>query len=185
MFELPVLHPIFVHFPVALLPVAVVCDLLGRLTGRPSLTHAGWWTLLFATIASPITAATGWYWLRDMGEMHGTIMTVHQWLGTALPVGLIGLTAWRYRLHAADKPCSWPLLVALFAAVGAVTLQGHLGGMMTFGGTSHATADTGSAGHGPADASQHAPNAPSSAPTTSPADDGWRDSIRVEGHRHE
>ena len=134
MFEIPVLHPIFVHFPVALLPVAVVCDLLGRLTGRSSLLHAGWWTLLFATIAAPVTAVTGWLWLWDMDEAGHWEMTVHRWLGTALPLALIGLVAWRYRFHAADKPCSWPLLVTLFAAVGAVTLQGHLGGMMTFGG---------------------------------------------------
>ncbi len=170
-FQLPPLHPILVHFPVALLPVTFACDLLGRFTGRRSLTHAGWWALVFATAAAPLTAASGWLWLGDMdGMTHHTEMVIHQWLGTAVPLFLLLLTFWRYRFHRRDKEVSLSYLAAAATLVAAVTVQGHIGGMMTFG---------------------NAPSmltTPTSQPTTQHTqtqtkDDGWSDSIRVKEHR--
>jgi len=162
MIELPPFHPLAVHFPVALLPASVASDVLGRFTGRPSLAHAGWWTLLFATIASPVAAASGWIWLSDMDGMTGTTITIHQWLGTVMPILLIALTAWRYRAHVRETPVSTAYLAAATVVLMAMVVQGHLGATMTFGGSSH--------DHEPA---------------TVPADDGWRDSIQLKEHHHE
>lgn len=193
MFEIPVLHPIFVHFPVALLPVAVVCDLLGRLTGRASLAHAGWWALLFATLAAPVTAATGWYWLWNMGDMDHAEMRVHQWLGTALPLLLILLAFWRYRIHMSNRRCSWPYLATLIAALIAVTVQGHLGGLMSFGEENQpAVGDTHDHMNMPMNGQKmqmHNNAADATQPTTGAAesssgDDGWSDTIHVKEHHH-
>lgn len=171
MLELAPFHPIFVHFPVALLPVAFACDLAGRLTGRASLAHAGWWTLLFAAVSSPVTAATGWLWLLDFDDTsRHWAMTTHQWLGTALPPMLITLAAWRYRHHASAKPASWPLLASLAAAVILMLVQGHLGGTMTFGGV----ADGGVHSDAP-----HPSTTAASTPVAGDDADGWADSIRL------
>ena len=191
MFSLPVLHPIFVHFPVALLPVAVACDLLGRVTGRASLAHAAWWALLFATLAAPVTAATGWYWLWNMGDMDHVEMKIHQWLGTALPLLLIPLAVWRYRIHMSDRRCSWPFLATLIAALMAVTVQGHLGGLMSFGEEQQAAVgDMHDQMNMPMNGQTMQMHGDATRPTSAPAEgtpdkDGWSDTIHVKEHRHE
>lgn len=99
MIELAPLHPIILHFPVALLPMAALFDLLGRLTKRPTLAHTAFFTLLAAAVESPFSVLSGWLWLNEMGEMPHLEMRIHQWLGTAIPVLLIPFAPWRYRIH--------------------------------------------------------------------------------------
>jgi len=174
MIEMPPLHPLLVHFPVALLPVSVACDVLGRFTRRPSLAHAGWWTLLFAALASPLTAASGWLWLYELDGMDGTLLTTHQWLGSAMPVLLIALAVWRYRFHAREKTVPAVYLASASVALLAMVVQGHVGSTMTFGAP-HAHAPTTQAASPP----EH-PHANDGA-----ADDGWQDSIPLKERRHE
>ena len=133
------LHPIFVNFTAALVPISVMCDVLARLLGsrkplRDSLRAAAWWTLLFGTIITPLTAIAGWMWLYEMGGMDMTDMTVHKWLGTSLAFLFIGLLAWRWRAHRRNEAPGIFYLVVASLVVGVLTLQGHLGGTMSFGG---------------------------------------------------
>jgi len=183
-------HPLLVHFPVALLPVSVACDVLGRCTSRAPFSHATWWTLLFATLASPLTAASGWVWLNDMDGMTGTTIAVHKWLGTALPVLLIALTVWRYRLQATERVAPVGYLVAATAVLLAMIVQGHLGATMTFGSSeSQMQSPVTSQPASPEMPATQAPHSPeqsaTSQATTVPASDGWQDSIRLKEHRHE
>jgi uncharacterized membrane protein len=174
MIELPPLHPMLVHFPVALLPISVTCDVLGHFKRRASLAHAAWWTLLFAAIASPLTAASGWLWLFDMDGMEGTLISVHQWLGTLLPLLLIALAMWRYRFHARAKVVPFIYLVTASVVLLAMVVQGHVGATLTFGAP-HDHEPTTQAAQPPAHDHAH----------DSSADEGWQDSIRPKEHRHE
>ncbi len=177
-FQIPPLHPILVHFPLALLPLTFACDVLGRITGRPSFSHTAWWALLFATLATPLTAISGWRWLGSMGDMVHDQMTLHQWLGTIIPVLLIPLTLWRYRFHARSTTSSVPYLIIAAAMLLAVTVQGHVGGMMSFGGGPSNPASTTM----PFRSDDQHHDGP--AATSTSTDDGWRDSIHVkENHR--
>lgn len=180
MIELPPLHPILVHFPVALLPIATLFDLLGRVRKNAALAHAGCFSLLAAAAVTPLTAASGWLWLRDIGEMAHGDMVIHQWLGTALPLLLIPLSVWRYRIHARATQPTKAFLAALIIVLGLVTFQGHIGGRMTFGAAAPLDAP-------PASPMQHSAGGEhsSTAPTTAASDDGWGDSIKVKGHHHE
>lgn len=179
-FQIPPLHPILVHFPLALLPLAFACDVLGRITGRLSLCHAAWWALLFATITTPLTTISGWRWLSGMGEMVHGQMPLHQWLGTIIPILLVPLTLWRYRFHARSATSSVPYLIVATGMLLAVTVQGHIGGMMSFGGD-------GSSNMTSATMTSHAddPHHNNPATTSTNENDGWSDSIRVKEHQHE
>lgn len=127
------LHPILVNFTAALVPVSVASDFIGRLLQRPSLRATGWWTLLYATAVTPLTAIAGWlFWMSDDNGVTG--MTIHKWLGTGLAVLLFGLFAWRWRFQ---KKQRWPtvpyfILGAVFIA--ALAYQGYLGGEQVFSG---------------------------------------------------
>ena len=77
------LHPILVNFTVALVPVSLASDCVGRFIKSESFRHTAWWTLFYATAVTPFTAITGWlFWMSDDNGVTG--MTIHKWLGTAL-----------------------------------------------------------------------------------------------------
>jgi uncharacterized membrane protein len=127
------LHPILVNFTAALVPVSLGSEVLGRLLRRETLRTTACWTLLYAAIITPFTAAAGWlFWAPDDNGDLG--MTIHKWLGTGLAVVLVGLIAWRGSIW---KRSGWPavayLLVAL-AVVIALVYQGYLGGTKVFSG---------------------------------------------------
>ena len=129
----PPLHPVLVNFTAALIPASFVSDFLGRVLRKDSLRAAGFWTFLYATILTPFTALAGWLWLNDAGDMGHAEMVAHQWVGTALPVLMLPLLFWRWKLHRANATPGIAYLVASALLVAALTIQGHLGGMMSFG----------------------------------------------------
>ena len=190
-FQLPPLHPVLIHFPLALIPVALVCDAIGKWRNNVSLTHAAWWSMLFATLAAPLTAASGWLWLRQMGDMDHSELVYHQWLGTALPILLIPIAWWRFCLHGAQRTVPNSHLSVLGFALLAVMIQGHLGGMMSFGNEASPDMQAPPASQ-PAEQGGHHHNMdnmqgmPNASPATSPAtEDGWGTSIKVQEHHHE
>jgi uncharacterized membrane protein len=127
------LHPILVNFTAALIPVSVGSDFLSRLFRRETLRSTGWWTLLYATIITPFTSVAGWlFWMPDDNGVTG--MAIHKWLGTSIPVLLLGLFIWRAYIYRRGR---WPeasYLIVGFLMVAVVTYQGHLGGNQVFSG---------------------------------------------------
>lgn len=127
------LHPILVNFTAALVPVSVASDLAGRLARKEALRHVAWWTLLYATVITPVTAISGWlFWMPDDNGVPG--MAIHKWLGSGLVVLLFGLCAWRANLRRRQQ---WPTaayFIAGLLVVAALVYQGHLGGNQVFSG---------------------------------------------------
>jgi len=55
------LHPLVVHFPLALLPSAVLLYFLAGLSGRESLAWNGLWLLGLGTLGGAVAVGTGLY----------------------------------------------------------------------------------------------------------------------------
>src|SRR5688572_25648460 len=53
------MHPIFVHFTIALTTSSLVFDALGFFFSKTTLTAAGGWTLVGATVITLLTLSTG------------------------------------------------------------------------------------------------------------------------------
>jgi uncharacterized membrane protein len=183
-FQMTPPHAILIHFPLALIPAAFAADVLGRWFKNISLSHTGWWAILFATLAAPLTAASGWIWMRQMADMDHAELVYHKWLGISLAMLLIPLAAWRFRLHRRQGPASGAYLVVLAIALLGVMVQGHLGGMMTFGNEPAADeAATSQPAENHGHDHHHMDNA---APATTQSEqDGWGNSIKVKEHHHE
>jgi plastocyanin/uncharacterized membrane protein len=128
------LHPILVNFTAALLPLALLSDLLGLWLKRSSLHSAAAWMVLYAAIITPLTAAAGWWWKsKSAGALPPELIAVHEWLGTSLALIFIVLAIWRWRIHKRNDVPSLPYLVFTLVAVLALVYQGSLGGAMVFG----------------------------------------------------
>lgn len=139
---LPPVHPILVNFTAALVPAAFISDVLGRLLRRPSLNTAAWWMLLYAAIITPLTVIAGWVWLRQIGSVDLREMTIHKWLGTGLAIVFFLIVWWRWRYYRREQPPGWSYLLCLGLVVAALTVQGHLGGLVTFGDVQSASTPT-------------------------------------------
>lgn len=185
--EMTPIHPILVNFTAALVPVSFAAEVLGRYLRKTSLTGTAWWTLLAAAMITPLTAASGWYWKNqmDMPGAGGQRMAIHQWLGISLALLFIAITAWRGRLFRRERTPGYGYLSVLAVFVGLLTLQGHLGGVMSFGSgdadARNVHAPSPRAGmHIPIPASQATAPTPVPASQASSDDaDGWSDLIHV------
>ncbi len=128
------IHPILVNFTAALLPLALLSDVLGRIFRRESLQSAGWWLTLYAAVITPLTAAAGWWWKHTAGSaLPANLITVHQWLGTTIAVLFILLVCWRWMIKKQGNIPGLGYLVVEFLVVLALIYQGSLGGKMLFG----------------------------------------------------
>jgi plastocyanin/uncharacterized membrane protein len=127
-------HPILVNFTAALLPLALLSDVLGRIFRLRSFHHAAWWTVLYAAVITPFTAAAGWWWKLTQGsDLPAKLITVHQWLGTATVGLFVILAIWRWKIHKQDAAPNFPYLTFAAIVVLALVYQGSLGGKMVFG----------------------------------------------------
>ncbi len=125
------LHPILVNFTAALVPVSVASDLLAGYFKNQSLRDTAWWTLLYATVITPLTAFSGWlFWAKDDNGAAG--MTIHKWLGTTLVVLLAGLFFCRWQFYRQKREVSAAYYVLAIALVAVLVVQGHLGGTQVF-----------------------------------------------------
>ncbi len=133
------LHPLLVHFPIALLLGACVAEVASRL--RPA--HAGWLqgttrgSLWLAAFGATLAAACGWFNAAYEGYASGETDT-HRWLGLATAaLAVVSLVASEVaeRARARDVTTSsrTVLLALLIAAVVLVVLAGHTGGELAFG----------------------------------------------------
>ena len=130
------LHPALVHFPIALVVFSFIADLLGRLTRKPSLRAAGFWSLIGALVFGAITAATGYYDMtRTRGVLGDTFRYVdfHMDVGFILVGAVVVLTVWRWILYTRrDSVPGFPYFIVALLVMGLVLFQGWYGGEMVF-----------------------------------------------------
>ena len=96
-FPMESVHPLVVHFPIALLMTALLLDGLGLVFKRPNLHGVALWNLSLGTLG---TAAAVWTGLRAAEiakhsfEIH-QVMELHRKLGIATLILAGFLAAWR------------------------------------------------------------------------------------------
>ncbi|MDD5656647.1 MAG: DUF2231 domain-containing protein [Elusimicrobia bacterium] len=132
--EIRNIHPVFVHFPIGLLPSALLLYALGLALRRPTLRAAGRACLYLATIAAAAAVATG---LRTEGSFPvtaqvGRMIETHGDLAVAVLAAAAFLSIWSF-WHKDHSPRRAGLFLILLALANLVLLQAaDLGGRMVF-----------------------------------------------------
>ena len=82
-FSLETIHPLLVHFPIALFSTGLFFDILARWLNNEELNHAGFWTMLMALISTPFTILSGIIAFMEEGSFldlfqfyHGILMFI-------------------------------------------------------------------------------------------------------------
>jgi uncharacterized membrane protein len=93
-----VIHPIVVHFVIAMTLITVVFDLIGVITRRRNLFEVSFWNLLVATVAIFVAIIFGQI-EAGLATPYGAsrdLLNYHSTLGWSLAAILSLLTGWRY-----------------------------------------------------------------------------------------
>lgn len=129
------MHPIFVHFTIALTASSLAFDALGFFTARASLTAAGGWALVGSVLMTLMTISTGLTSAArapvEEGEAR-SFLRAHMALGLVFYGLLVALTLWRLSLWQAGAGVSWWYLAAMSAVSLVMTAQGYLGGELVY-----------------------------------------------------
>ena len=129
------MHPIFVHFTIALTSASLIFDALGFFSGRASLTAAGGWTLVGSALMTLATLSTGLTSSTrapvEEGEAR-SFLRAHMALGLIFYGLLVAITFWRASLWQSGQGVSWAYLAALAFVSLVMTAQGYLGGELVY-----------------------------------------------------
>ncbi len=103
------IHPIVVHFVIAMVLFGVLCDVIGYLTKNTRLYEVGWWNMVFATVSifiaiifGQIEAGLATPYAAAAGDLN-----LHTLIGWSLSGILAAITAWRYIIRL-QNPDSLP-----------------------------------------------------------------------------
>lgn len=124
------LHPIIVHFVIAMVFFSFFCDVVGYLTRNHRLFEVSFWNMFVAAIAIFLAVIFGQLeaGLADAYSAAQSVLNLHTLLGWSLSAILVAITAWRFVIRARN-PRSVPpayLGVATFL-ICLVSLQVYLG----------------------------------------------------------
>ena len=126
------MHPIFVHFTIALTAASLMFDALGFFFSKPSLTAAGGWTLVGSAVLTLATISTGLTSSTrapvEEGEAR-SFLRAHMALGLTFYGLLVAITFWRVSVW---STVSWLYLASLAIVTLVMTVQGYLGGELVY-----------------------------------------------------
>ncbi len=136
MFEnMPPLHPIFVHYTIALLSIGLLCEILSRIIKTDTLKNVAWWNLLFGFMAVIATAITGLIDEESVphsGEVREIVET-HEALGLSA-LGIFILLFIIYTLMRVDILRKYAVLALIVWIIGVVIIftGGLFGGKLVY-----------------------------------------------------
>ena len=128
-------HPLFVHFPIALLLTSVAFFFAGKLMNKDEFLTVAKWNLLLGSLSAVVTAVTGFIaasTLPHNNDIHQA-MTTH-WrimiLVVLLSLSLSGYTLYQRNLSELKKKIPFFFGLILMAAL--LTIGADYGGKMVF-----------------------------------------------------
>lgn len=98
------IHPIVVHFVIAMVLFAFFCDVVGYFTKNSRLYEVSWWNLVFSTIAIFISVIFGQIeaGLSLAYDAAKPVLNLHTILGWSLSALLTTVTGWRFVIRMRD-----------------------------------------------------------------------------------
>jgi uncharacterized membrane protein len=122
-------HPLIVHFPIALLILAVLIEFVSKASKFEQLSSSLPFILLLGAVTAIVSVIMGWFIANDRGYDDG-LLEWHRWLGVSVLILSLFLTLVSVRIIKISKVIRIFFFVLLFLLI---SLTGHLGGSLTHG----------------------------------------------------
>ena len=124
------IHPIVVHFVIAMVLFAFVCDGIAYFTKNARLLEVSWWNMVFATVSIFIAIIFGQIEAGLATPYSAALadLNLHTLIGWSLSVVISAITGWRYILRlqgAVQLPVAYLGVSSVLALI--VMFQTYLG----------------------------------------------------------
>jgi len=130
------LHPMLVHFPIALIVFGFIADVASFLFKKEAcLSKFGFYLLIFGTLASLSALLTGLLFTSEMSGTAGEVKETHELFAWITVGTLIALSALRIFLKVKNKEetdLKWIALTLYGLAAIAVSITGFYGGTLVY-----------------------------------------------------
>lgn len=131
------LHPIMVHTPNGILPMALVFLLITVFFGLPFFETAALYSFVFVLLSMPLVLFTGYaVWQKRYRGALTPIFKIKIGAAGSTVILLFTLIIWRAvqpDIMTTASNSRWVFLFLAFLLVGAVGTAGHIGGKLVFG----------------------------------------------------
>jgi uncharacterized membrane protein len=126
------LHPLLVHFPIALILIAAIAEVVSVTTRFPE-----WHTIAVANVragAAFAIASTGAGWLLASSRIVEASPTLewHRWLGVMAALAAVAAALTTGEVNRPPRQL-WLYRIALFSAAACVAVAGHFGAVLVWG----------------------------------------------------
>lgn len=131
------LHPISVHTPNGVLPLAVLLLFGGIFLGISSFEKAAYYNMIFSLAVMPVVLGTGFLEWKERFNSSKTFLFITKiFCAGIVTLCLSLLVLWRFidsGVAGAESPYRWIYFGIAVVMVGAAGIAGHLGGKLVFG----------------------------------------------------
>lgn len=95
------IHPIIVHFVIAMVLFSFLCDLIGYFTHNQRLFEVGFWNLVVASVSAFLAVLFGQFeaGIANTYDAVQSTLTSHTVTGWSLAALLVAVTGWRFALR--------------------------------------------------------------------------------------
>lgn len=126
-------HAMFVHFPSALLPAALVFDVLSRFDADLTLTRAAFYDIAFGLTIASLAAITGLVdYLPMVGGSRKKQLGTYHLIAQVSAVSLFGLSLLVRAFDYDATQTPWPALILAVAGALAIGVGNYLGGTLVY-----------------------------------------------------
>jgi len=129
------LHPIAVHTPNGVLPLAVVFLFVALVLGGSSFEKASFYSLVFVLLSMPAVIMTGYIaWQKRYKGARTKIFGIKIGATIVVCATLLAMVVWRIvDPEVATSAGRWTYFLISVVSVAAAGLAGHMGGKLVFG----------------------------------------------------
>lgn len=133
--HIPNIHPLLVHFPIALLTIFFIVDFAGSVVKNSDIRRTAGWFLYFGTFGALLAVAAGLQAASTVPHTSAVheIMMQHRTYGITVASLAVFLTVWRFLVHGRFGTLANIIHLGLTAITCIIMMLGaDLGGLMVF-----------------------------------------------------
>jgi uncharacterized membrane protein len=127
------LHPLILHFPIALVIVAAAAEVAAILTNSRAWHTVAVANIRVGAVCAAAAAATGWLLASSTIVDDVRALEWHRWMGTAATVAIAGAALATASADRQSPTLRWLYRIALIWAATLVGVAGHLGATLVWG----------------------------------------------------
>jgi len=121
-----------VHFPIGLVLMAAVAELIAMVTGKEGWRVAAVTNVRAGAVFAVAAVVSGWVLAASTAVDDASSLEWHRWIGTTAAIVTLGAALAAGRGHRSSA-VRWMYRLALFGAAAFVAVTGHLGGLLVWG----------------------------------------------------